>query len=41
VRAAAAPPPAAVRSAPAPVATPPKGGPLKSLGALDRLFPRG
>jgi len=36
-----APPPAAMRSAPAPVATPPKGGPLKSLGALDRLFPRG
>jgi ATP-dependent RNA helicase HrpA len=32
------PPPAA---APAPVAAPPRGGPLKSLGALDRLFPRG
>jgi len=41
VHAAAAPPPAAARPAPAPVATPPKGGPLKSLGALDRLFPRG
>jgi len=27
-------------AAPAPVAAPPAGGPLKSLGALDRLFPR-
>ncbi len=28
------------RRPPAPVATPPAGGPLKNLGALDRLFPR-
>jgi len=40
-RAAASPPPAAGRAAPAPVATPSRDGPLKSLGALERLFPRG
>jgi ATP-dependent helicase HrpA len=34
-------PPAARLPPPAPVAAPSAAGPIKHLGALDRLFPRG
>ncbi len=41
LRGGGAAPPAARSSPPAPVAAPPGAGPIKTLGALDRLFPRG